>query len=192
MKKRFIATLILTAAALSACTVYAEPLAELEGEGFKAQILGADIADIKGERTLVGLFNYENTSDAPDSPDMDLIVYAYLNGVELERTFHYDFEYEGYKEDETKVTPGTSIPFYALFELPGDGEISLQLSDWTSLDGGTAFAVVPDIGGVSAPATEPAMTESQDQPAAPSLEERVAQLEKLVQELEERLSALEG
>ena len=134
MKKMYyvFATVVMTL--LISSVVFADPLATLDTKEGTVDIVGYTIDKDDGKDIFVGLFEYTNTSDESKSPDYDFMFYAYQDGIELEQHYNSEYVYKKYKPDDTKVRPGSTVKFYELFEMPGNGSVDVEVKEFFSLD----------------------------------------------------------
>ena len=189
MKKKLI--LIMFTAAVTAMSIpaAADPLARLESDSGNVEIVGCDTVQQDGQDYLIVLMNYENTSEeSSSSPEFEFLVTAFSDGVELEHGYLYDFQYDGFRSDDTKIRPGTSLQFYELFELvPGSIEVEVQpIFNWDNISASCELDL--SLAGYVSTQTEQSDTTKETEP---NIVDRIKALEEKVAELEERLSALE-
>ena len=128
MKKLLMVPLTIIMSLLFSVAVFAEPLATLNVDKGDVSIVGFTTTENDGKDYFVALLEYTNKSDESDSPWLNISVNAFQDGVELESGYIYDFSYENYKSDDTKVRPGGTLKFFKIYELAGDSPVDVEVS----------------------------------------------------------------
>ena len=179
-----------------AFSAQAESLARLETSEGNVEVLGCDKTEIDGKDFLIVLLNYENIKEESSSPDWDMNVQAFLNGIEMVRWDFPDFQYEGFKDSYTTIRPGASVQYYILYELDGEGKIEVEVSPSLNWDNESVSCEL-DLSntGYTAATEEDAKTTTEEQENEPTEEQEndvIAELEARIASLEERVEALEN
>lgn len=179
-----------------AFSAQAESLARLESKDGNVDVLGCDVTKADGQDYLVVLLNYENTKEESASPDWEMNVQAFLDGIEMEHGYIYDFKYDGFKEADTQIRPGASLQYFMLFELEGEGKIEVEVSPLMNWDNESVSCEL-DLSntGYTATPAEDANTTTEEQENEPTEEQEydvIAELEARIAALEERVEALEN
>ena len=190
--KRIILSLLCSALLISTSTVFADPLATLETEEGKVNIVGFTTTEDDGKPIFVALLEYENLKNESKSPDFEYSVTAYQDGVELEHTYIYNFSLDGYKDDGTRVRPGSVLSYYELFELESNDPVDIEVApifNFDSVHAEYTFDLLDEIVPASTTAEE---TVNQDTSAASSVAQKISELEQKINELEQRIEVLES
>ena len=187
MRKLLIAALVTLALAVP---VMAEPLAEFDTEGGSVIVTSYEVAEDDGDIYLYIFFDWTNNGDDRSEPMMDELSFiAFQNGKEVDSDIGCDTipkNTDGYFG--TQVMPGYTTNAYTGFKLADTSEVTVHATDYS--DDYAVFTINP---AEAAPELDaPEETPVSDEPDAPTVGEKIADLEARIEALEARVSELEG
>ena len=186
MKKLLLASLITLALAVP---VMAEPIAEFDTDNGHMIIQTYEVGAEDDDTYLYVIFDWTNNGSEIMDPLDDCLFTAFQNGKEIDSNTGWDTlpdNTDGYFG--TQVMPGYTTTGYLGFELDGNSEVIIHAFYFG--DEYAEFTINP---GEAAPELDvPEETPVSDEPDAPTVGEKIAELEARIDELEARVAELEG
>lgn len=119
---------------LFSSAAFAEPLATLDTDDGIVNIVGYTTTEDEGTPVFVALLEYTNTSDESKAPGYNYVANAFQDGIELESAYMYDYEYDDYKTDTTKVRPNSTLKYYKSFKLSNNSPVDVEIAPIFSWD----------------------------------------------------------
>ena len=190
--KKIIAVMLATIFILSV-QAFAEPLVDTDIANGHVTVTSYYVAE-EGEygTYLYIIFDWTNNGDGPMNPLGDFIFIGFQNGKQIESDCGYDQEpknTDGYYG--VQVMPGYTTTGFEGFKISDLSEVTISINSWFA-DDSTTFTIDPE----TAPGSEEISKETtQDEvtPAAAASDEvTIEDLLKRIEDLEQRVAALEG
>ena len=138
MKKLSYVLLTFVVSVLFSSIVFADTLATLDTDKGIVNIVGYTTTQDDGEDVFVALLEYTNLSDESTAPWGTFNVNAYQNGIELEKAYMYNYEYEDFKDNSTKVRPDSALKYYEAFKMSDNSPVDVEVSELFSWNGNHA------------------------------------------------------
>ena len=176
-------------AMLLSVTTLAEPLAEFDTDQGHMVINSYEIATEEDGTYLYLIYDWTNTGDEPSDASMECMWEAYQNGKEVDHdtSMYYRPDTDGY--GGAKVMTGYTTTGYMSFKLPDNTPVEVHASLFFG-DEVAVFTIDPS---AEAPAMDVSEDEPvSDEPAAPTVGDKIAELEQRIADLEQRIADLEG
>ena len=183
MKKSLLALFLAT---LVTAPVLAEPLARIESEDGNINIVGFTTETKDNQNYFIGLFEFENTTEESAAPLYDFQIDAFQDGIELEMKSIPRYEYQDFKNLDTKVRPGSTLRFYKIFAITSQSPVDVEIGNGygdKAVNAEYTFDLNAEI--------LPEFTEESEDTQTQTPFEMLQELQRRVDNLERRISDLE-
>lgn len=170
-------------------TVFADPLAEFDTDQGHMVVQRYEVDTEEDGTYLYLIYDWTNNGDEPSDASMECMWEAYQNGKEIEHdtSIYYRPDTDGY--GGTKVMTGYTTTGHMGFKLPDNTPVEIHASLFFG-DEVANFTIDPS---AEAPAMDVSEDEPvSDEPAAPTVGDKIVELEQRIADLEQRVADLEG